>query len=280
MDSTIWARAFVINQDPEHGGLIVGFHTGQLPAMPVGMMYSGYADPLRIHQTPLPQKGTHGLVVFPGGDLRNGRWVGSYYPDQRDAITSDPSDPTVDYYAHWSGFWSYLDASGTLAMQWPDSSYLVVGSGSALPAVYRHIVDQNGDQQRVEYTMANRVQNPPGAPFSVNFAQASGTTFSLDTSGSVTIVGGPQATLKITFRGATLNIDASGNIGLDVPSGKNVNITDGGQAGDGVALLSLLIDWLNSHTHSDVQNGPSNTGTPVSPATVQNLQSQIVKLQQ
>lgn len=280
MDRTILAPAFVINQDPEHGGLIVGFRNGALPSMPVGLVYSGYADPLRIHQTPLPQKGTNGFVVFPGGDLRNGRWICSYYPDQRDAITSDPSDPTVDYYAHWSGFWRYLDASGTVAMQWPDSSYFLVGSGTTLPTLYRHIVDENGQQQRKSYPMSDRVANPPKSPFTLNFVQASGTTCTIDASGNTTVVGGSGSTLTLKFNGATATIDASGNFGVDVPSGKNVNLTAGGSASDGVALLSALINWLNGHMHSGVQGGTGTTGTPVSPATTAALQSAILKLQQ
>lgn len=307
MDKTFFAIGQVVAQDGENNAVKVVFRSsGMMPPLSVKMAHYGYADPLRVNQSPLPQKGTHGAIIFPNGDYRQGYWLFSLYPNLQDAITSDASDPTIDYYAHWSGYWRMLSQDGTIAQQWPDGSFLVVGSGMTLPKVYRHIVNDQQQQQRVEYTMKDRVAQQP-SPFGMLWQQAaSGMTFALDASGHATITGGPSgsftlaygsgstfvfdasgnmaingkpgSTITMNFGSGSISIDASGNISLNVPAAGMINLTGGGAASDGVPLLSALINWLNQHTHSNGNQG-SPTGVPITPAQQAQLESQIVKLE-
>lgn len=278
---------------------MVVLRSSQMPPVPVKMLYWGYADPLRVKQTPLPQKGSQGLIIFPDGDIRSAFWLGSYYPDLRDAITSDPNDPTIDYDAHWSGYWRYLDKNGTLAQQWPDGSYLVIGSGTTLPTLFRHIVDEQQQQQRVQFTLSDRVSGMVD-PFSLLWQQAgSGMTMALDGSGRFSITGGPDGSFSLAYAsgttftldasggvtirgkaGATVAVDTQGNIALNIPSGAEINLTQGGAAGDGVPLLSALIAAFNSHTHGGVQTGTGTSATPTTPLTTTQIASKVLKLQQ
>lgn len=301
MDGTFFAIGTVISQDPDNGAVKVALRSAQVPPLSVSMLYHGFCDPLRVAQAPLPQRGTAGIVIFPQGDIRSGYWLGAFFPNLQDAITTDAADPAgkLDYYAHWSGFWRILDMNGTTAAQWPDGSYLVVGSGTTLPKVFRHTVNGQQQRQRIEYTMADRVSGQVN-PFSVFWQQAaSGMTFALDASGHATITGGPQGSFTLNYAsgstltldssggiqvknkaGATVTLDTSGNLGIMVPAGKTISLTDGGSAGDAVPLVSLLTQAFNTHTHTGVQGGAGTTGTPTTPLTAAAIQSKVVKVQE
>jgi phage baseplate assembly protein gpV len=241
-----------------------------------------YADAVRVRQKPLPTIGSWGIVLFPYGDVRNGVWLGSYYPSQMDALTGSQAsgqgalDPFLDYETSFSGFWWLRDGQGNYAAQWPDGSWLTIGegtSGTTLPTVYRHTV-VNNQQQVVPFTQAERVSNPPNA-YNFTWEHKSGTTVAVDTSGNVTVSGAPGASLTFDFGTATLTVNASGNITLAVPSAEHVDFTQGGgAASDFLVLVSKFISAFNAHTHPDPQGG--STGTPTTPLSSGDVNSTLI----
>ena len=273
------AIAQVIQQVPKEHAVLVRLQTGEQPVFPIEVGYHGYADPFRINQHPLPQVGTWGLVAFVNGDIRNGVWICSYYAQQADAIASD-TDPTLEYESHWSGFWRSLNQAGTFAAQWPDGTSLVIGSGIALPAPTRHIVNQNSQvQQTIPFTMADRVPSPPSA-FQLQLTMKSGTTLTLDAAGdwtlvvpktisetcttlnisaagAVTITAGStmslSATTSMTLTSPLITLAASTEVHLQTP----LVVVDGDIVSSGLALL-------RTHTHTGVVPGTGVSGPPVS----------------
>jgi hypothetical protein len=291
----------VTAHDPNGGGIVVNLRTsGQLLGFPIRMSYRNSADGLRIKQDPLPGLGSWALVAFPYGDHRNGIFLGSYLPSQVDAITTkgDKFDPFLDYESTFSGHWSLLDGQGNQAIEYADGSYFTAASGLGLPTIYRHIVDQNQTQQRVAFTRADRIPNPP-SPFYFQYQHASGTSFTVNPSGSVTVSGVAGASGLFEFGGTTVSIDASGNTTTNGASGAafaaNFNgasikisssgvITlntdsivqielNGAPAADALALVSKLVSKFNAHTHPDPQGG--TTGTPTSPWSASDIQSSV-----
>lgn len=284
----IMAQAVVIGHGEDNGSVFVQFRTGQMPGAPVRMLYQGYADPLRVRQVPLPQRGTWGLVIFPNGDIRNGLWLGAYYPNQADALTTPATgtDPAMDYYAHWSGFWSLLDGGGNFAQQWPDGTSLTVAAATGVPTVYRHTVDDQQAQTKRAFTMAERVATTPAA-FYLDLVHSTGLRVLVDVDGNLTITGnasGHGSRLTMTFGGTTLTMNtgvsgAQGNVSLALAGTDVFSITQGGAAdNDFLVLVSKLITLFNNHVHSGIQVGGSNTGTPTASATVANLKAEPLKV--
>lgn len=223
-------RGMIASQDPPNGTVGVMLATGQL--VNAFILYPGANDALRIHQHPLPQRGTYGIVAFPNGDFRNAIWLGAFFPSQQDAITTGPENAgqsanpnasQIDYHAAYSGYWRYHDAVGTTAHQWPDSSSVVVGNNGVLPTVFRHIVD--GDQNRVQtaFTMADRVANPPAQPFPFTFNHKSGTSIVVDVSGNVTITNGPNGNIVLNSPNNNISLAASGNITISASGNVGIN---------------------------------------------------------
>jgi len=263
--------AQVLTQDPENDSVTVVLQSGgQFPTAPIKMLYHGHADGMRINKKPLPGKGTWGLVMFANGDIRNGVWLGGYHSSLIDAIPNNASDPFVHYDAHFSGHWNHLDTYGNYAQQWADGSTLVVNaSGAALPTIYRHTVDQTQVQQRVKYPYKDRVSAPP-KPFAMAFTQAvsggnGGCAFSVDASGNSTLSSSVTGkTSTITYNGASIKIDATGNIQMTPAGGAYVvvngelhatgNIIAGYGGGSSVTLLN--------HTHGGVTTGSGHTVKP------------------
>lgn len=234
--------AVVMSHDAANDAMVVAFPSLQMPGTSVRRLYDGSADSLRISKKPLPTRGTHGLVIFPMGDLRNPVWLGAIQQNLSDAIPSDANDPFMHYDSHFSGHWSLLDQFGNHATQFADGTSLTVNaSGGALPTTYRNIVDQNQERQRVAFPFSQRVPSPP-QPFTLSISQA--------TSGSL--------------GGATVTIDASGNVNITPSAGGNVvitgnlhvtqNVIAGYGGGDSVTL--------QNHLHSGVTTGSSNTQKP------------------
>lgn len=304
-------QAQVVAHDPPFGIRVAFRTTGQQASFRV-LLGRDFGNAVSVSQRPMPQIGSWGLVAFPNQDLRNGVWICAIYPSLLDALTttksdgSNPTDPHIDYEAHFSGDWSILDGLGNFAHQYVDSSYFVAASGTALPTVYRHTVDGNQKQQTVPFSYADRIPNPPASGFNYRFHHKSGTDLLLDTSGSVTVSGASGATLKFLFGGSTFMVDASGNTTvsgaagatltqtfghtsftidasglttLALPGGKTFNVTQGGgSATDAWALVSKLLNVINTHTHKDVQSGSSNSGTITSPVASGDLASTLSKV--
>lgn len=292
----------VVSQDPDGGGVVVILRTtGQAPGYPVRMLYSGPADSLRIEQPPLPGRGTWGVVLFPYNDARNGIWLGSYYPNQVDAIAGlvEGEGPTnalesnIKYTAHFSGLWNVIDPIGQSANVYPDGSYVVVGSGFAPPDIYRHTLV---DRKRVRslFTQEQRVPDPPspynwtintsglvtaiaGSGFSLQTVsgfslQASGAV-SVRASGAVSI--GSSTTFAIS---GTSGVSVSSDSGNVVFSAHNTTVTlahDGSvtietsgqlKLGSAAAMKLALADavesYFNAHHHI-APSGGGPTGGPL-----------------
>ena len=254
-----FAQARVTAHNPPFGLQVVFKSTGQMLSFPVTMLRD-YADGVRVRQKPLPQIGTWGVVIFPYGDLRNGIWLGAYYPSLVDALTTTQAsgqaatDPFIDYEASFSGDWWVLDGLGNYAKQWADSSWFVAASGDTLPTLYRHTVDSGNQQQTIPYPYSDRVKTPPasGQPFIFKWKHASGTSIA---------------------------VDVSGNVTLDLSSTAKLNITqDGGSPTDFLTLVSKLVSVFNNHTHKNVQGGSGNSGTPTTSISASDLQSDLINI--
>jgi hypothetical protein len=209
------SRGMVLSHDPDNDGIVVMLQSGQMPVYTVKRIYHGLVDAYRINKPPLPTRGSWGLIAFPGGDVRNATWLGSYQPHKIDAITSEQDDPFADYQAHFSGHWSHLHGvSGYLATQFADGSFFVAGSGISLPTMHRHVVGDQQKRERIEYPFSDRAPNPQKT-FSYSFNQ-SGTNFTatLDPSGNLNVLfdQGKSLTFQQSGTSATIVIDGSGNI--------------------------------------------------------------------
>jgi hypothetical protein len=203
------------------------------------MMY-GSADALRVSQKALPTEGTWGLCAWPYGDSRNGIWLGSIYTQGNSALAN--TNPDIDYEAHPSGAWSYLDQNGNYTFSLPDGSSVQFGSA---PSITRNIVNEAQQTVSIPYPNNTRMSGSP-TPFPFSFSLASGTTVSVDTSGNVTI-----------------NLAASGTL----------NITEGGAASDFLVLASKMVTQFNAHTHG---GGP----TPTTPITSTEIKSTLIGIQE
>lgn len=262
----------------------------------------------------MPQIGTWGVVMFPYGDIRNGIWMGSYYPSQVDALTTTqasgfaPTDPFIDYAAYFSGHWHLLDGLGNQATQWADGSYLTAAAASGLPTIYRHTVVAN-KQQNIPYARSTRIPNPPsgfvfdfehisgtrvgvtasGSTYASGAVGASGlytyggTKATIDASGNTTVSGAAGASLTFNFGAATITIASGGTISVNVPNSDTFNVTQGSMsAGDALALVSALVAAFNAHTHAvvGVQAGSSTitSNTPTSPWSASTIESAVAKV--
>jgi hypothetical protein len=261
--------AQVLTQDPENDSVYVMLRgSAQVLNFPVRRMYA-HADGVRMSKPPLPSRGSHIMVVFPGGDIRNPMMLGSHIPNQQDAIPAPAGDPFSDYHSDFSGGYYHKDGvSGNIAQQFADNSYFVMGSSLNLPTIYRHQVNSGQVQERIPFTQAFRNPNPQ-QPFAMGYGQATsgsvgGTTFSLDTSGNLTVSGTTQRSITLSFGGATVQCDSAGNINLTAGASTNVII-------NGNLRVTGNIFWNTSgtatdaigHKHSSVTTGSSQTGAPV-----------------
>jgi hypothetical protein len=214
------AIARVTAHDPPRRVQVVFGSTGQQPSFTVQMGLD-YGNALSVRQKPLPGIGSWGLVAFPRGDYRNGIWLCTYMPNLMDAMTyaGQATDPFIDMEAHFSGYWRQLDGKGQEAKQWPDGSFFNAASGGGsiltLPTVYRHIVDNN-QQKRVPYTRQDRIPNPP-SPFGFAFVHQTGTLATIGPSGNALVSGAAGKTITLVANGATIQIDAAGNIAMTTP---------------------------------------------------------------
>lgn len=283
-----FVQAQVIAHADDNSAVYVQFKSGQLPGAPIKMMYQGYADPLRVKQTPLPQRGTWGVVMFLNGDIRNGLWLGAFYPNQMTALTSPASgtDPAIDYEAHWSGYWRQMDGGGNMAMQWPDGSSLTVAAATGMPTVYRQVV--NGQQKQVQapFTMAQRVTTTPSA-FVMDLNHSSGFRITVAANGDLAITGsasghGSKATVSMAGTTLVMNspqISGDGWVTLDLIGGAKLEIQQASAgATDFLVLVSKFLTLFNNHVHSGIQAGGSNSGTPTVAATNANTKSNAINI--
>ena len=223
-------RAQVTAHDPPWGVRVAFRTTGQQISYRCYMSYD-YATALTASQRPLPQIGSWGLVCPVDDDLRSMVWIRAIVPSQQDALTttmasgSAPTDPHIDYQAHFSGDWHMLDGLGNYSRQWADGSYFTVGSGTTLPTVYRHTVDSTGTQQTIPFTRADRIPNPP-SPSAYHYQHVTGTNFTIDVSGNVSVSGVPvSGTMTMQFQDLSITIYGQGTINIaGTASGESINL--------------------------------------------------------
>jgi hypothetical protein len=218
------SNARVIAVDPAHRRLTVNLPSTQI--ITVRMAYAGPADGLRVNHKAMPGRGTEGIVVFPGGDNRNGFWLGSIYASAMDALTTD-TDQFMEYDSHWSGHFRLLDQGGNLTESFADGSFQQVGAGTTVPDTFRHTVDSAQKRQTTQLSADQRVSNPP-SPFNITLKHKSGTTLAVNPSGNVTVSGAAQATSTHIFNGTTTQIDSQGNLSINGAQGKTFTVTFNG----------------------------------------------------
>ena len=274
------ATAMVISHDPEGGGVNVMFKSGQIAGHPVKMGYD-QADGLRIRQRALPGKGTWGIVVFPNGDQRNGVWICSINSILVDAITSGPGDDFVEYFSHWSGYWDYLSENGDKSITFPDGTSITITESGSPAQTYRHIVDQNQQQQRIPVAQTDRIPAPAPAKI-INITHASGTKAVIDALGNltVTVVGastvnvdgdstvsvGGNASLSVsgTVTGKATSWSMTGPCSWDgnlTVTGTIVASSDISDNSGNYGTVNLIRTTYNSHYHGGVTTGTGNTDT-------------------
>lgn len=263
-------KAQVVSQDPDHYGLnviLLGAYGGQMPSLPVQVGTPGPRDGVRGSFHDLPQPGTHGLVAFPAGDLRNGTWLCAIQPALNDASTLLPGNLGIAYAAHYGGGWSWRGTDGTLYEAWPEGSTFLVGS--SIPSPVRHIVDQNGQRQQKAFPLSERVPKPPGS-FRMAFLHPTGASVTLTASGAWTLNAAPgQTATLVVSGGASVTLEANGSILVVPAAGQPVTVSGelhvtgqiyGGYGGaDQIGLLS------HHHPQGPDSRGDTeqNTGSPV-----------------
>ena len=244
-------HAIVLSVDPVARTLSVVLPSAQ-GISTVRAPYYGPADGLRVRQGPLPRPGTTGLCAWPYGDSRNGVWICSLYSGQQDA--TQPGDPHADYDSHWSGYWHLLDQSGQAFTSYPDGSYVTLSDEPGLPAVTRHIVDQNQKRQAVPVAATDRLASPP-SPRPYRFHHGSGTQVDIDASGNTSVAVQPGQTLRIAAGGTTITVAASGAVSILLASGETLGVGTGAFS-DFLVLASKLVAAFNTHTHTENGAGP------------------------
>lgn len=251
------AHAQVTAQDAGNRTLTILLRDGQMLSH-VPVLHYGPADGVRINQAALPGRGNVGVVALLNGDINSAVWLGAFQSALMDAVGS-PTDPFLEYQSHFSGYWSSLTSSGATTQTWPDGTQVVVGTEFS---PQRHIVSGTGQRVSVPFTQTERVPNPPGA-FPVQLIHASGTEVEIDSSGNLTVSG--VGTISITSP-STISIAATGNITINSQGtihaqAPSIYLDDGGTTQP--ICLQALQTWIESHVHSGVQAGGSDTGPPV-----------------
>jgi hypothetical protein len=291
----------VISVDPNKRRVTVQLASAQVAEVRMG--YHGPADAVRVSHQALPGRGSWGLCAFPYGDNRSGIWVCSTYPALVDAHTTQ-TDAFMEYNSHWSGAYEMLDQNGQWLKSFPDGTFLLVSGSATKPKMYRHTVDENQQQQFIEFPDSERIPNPP-KPRYFYLSHASGTIAEIDPQGNTTISGAKNAECTITFNNAVIQIDTSGNITATAANGSqfqananNASITidknggieanaatgqiiklSAGGAGTSFTFVrtDLLVSAFNSHVHSN-GNAGGNTGAPVTQITAATVQANIAKI--
>lgn len=268
-------RVQVLSHDPENDGVYCMTPSGQI--LPLVRRLYDHADGMRIKKPPLPVRGSWGLVQFPGGDIRNGFWMGAFHPNLVDSLPNDASDPFSDYESNFDGSWSYRHGvSGFWGQQWADNSSFSMGtSGLNLPDVHRHTVTSGQVRQRVPYPQSER--NPkPQPPMGWAYAQAAsggmgGLNVVCDASGNFTVSGGTLGrTFTVLFNSMTIvvspsgvSISASGSMPITLTAQTTVVNGDLHATGDVISGFGGS-GQVNLRTHKTtlVQTGTGLSGPP------------------
>ncbi len=237
--------ATVIAQDPKNYAVRVMTKSGFVFPTPVRVLMQGQCDALRAEMFPLPGVGTWGIVSFPDGDMRNAIWLGAIPANQLDAIPSveATSGQSVRYSSEYSGYWHARDSDGNETFNWPDGSTLVIGTAFQ-PT--KHIADSDGNRVSVAFPNSERRQTPAG-PFAFVYTHETGASVSINTSGGILIS------------------PASGQNAL-IGSGTTYRLVD-----------ERLVNLFNSHVHSGISTGTSDSGPPTTQMALGSQTTEITK---
>jgi hypothetical protein len=209
------SHAQVIGYDSENNGVWIQMPSGQTIMLQARSLYEGNADGIRVHQKPLPYIGSWGLVCFPYGDDRFPIWLGSYYPNFINALTSgsDIDDSQLDYYSHASGYYAVLDSQGQMYLRFPDGSQISANTDNSQPTTYRHSIDPIGAQTRIVFPDDQRNPNPP-PPFYLAVKHPTGASATCNPDGVIQIQQTNTPSLQ-TDKTTLWTLDAQGNVLVD-----------------------------------------------------------------
>ncbi len=242
--------AWVTGYDAQNHRVYVILHDGQQPPVPVRILIDGPADSFAVNQVEMPRRGTKVAVAFINHDVRNGILLGSFFPTGANTITSDTSTPFLNFFAHWTGNFEYMDQMGQTVNWYPDGTYVQVAQNiTALPTIYEHTVDTNGAQQQIAVSPSSRVApgNVPNPGFQIYIKHSSGTDITVDNNGNVIITLNSGATFQLN------------------------------NTSDALALVSKLLTAFNNHTHLGVTAGSGATGPPYTPWQTTDIESALAK---
>ena len=266
------SKAQVVSVNPDTNSVLVYLaqQAGEGPAVEVKVLTAGPCDGLRIKQAPLPTRGTLGVVAALDGDARSMIWLGALPLNAQDAITTLTGNNSIDYHAHWSGYYSLMDDLGNSTQVFPDGTEIVVGTANT-PT--RHIVGPQGTRQSVPVLPADRVAVTPG-PFPFKYSSPAGATVLVDSAGNISVSG-----QTVNIWGATninilgesnVNISAVTSINLTAPNvyingnlsaSGNVTVEGSVMATEDITTSDNSLSFVH-HTHNGVQTGGGNTGPP------------------
>jgi hypothetical protein len=195
---------------------LIGAMGGQGPTLPVQVLTPGPRDAVTGTFGPLPTVGTHGIVIFPSGDHRNGMWLGAFDPALPTAAAHAPGSSAMEYAAHYGGGWSRRSQTGVVEEILPDGSRIALGTPGVAPG--RYTVDAGGNRQLTPFTASQRVPSPPAAfPLTVN--HVTGASVVISASGSVNATAASGQAVTLTANGATAVLTALGAISLTAAAG-------------------------------------------------------------
>ena len=206
----------VTGRSAQPWGVYVIYPSIQASGVLVSAGLNGSADALRVSQKALPTEGTWGIVVWPYGDSRGGVWICSVYTQGYSAIVNTNAD--IDYEAHPSGAWDYLDQNGNYTFALPDGSFVQFGNGGAKPELTRQVVDSTQHIVTIPYPDSTRQATAP-PPFPMTLSLASGTAVFVDAAGNVTMQIAGNATIQVE---GTTNITSVGNATIQVDGATNI----------------------------------------------------------
>ncbi len=211
------SRAVVIAQDTSVWGVKVMLLSGQSPPFTFQVIRNGCSDPYRINQPPLPVVGTWGIVASVNADERMGYWLGAVDANYITSVQNN-NDPYLKFESHYSGYVDYLDSQSIAFKQYADGTYLLCSTSTTPPLLTRTIVNQDQTLSTVSLDLADRINSIPSPRYFI-FNHASGTDFTVDPSGSVSLQIASNGTLDALCGGSSVNIDSTGNTTITGASG-------------------------------------------------------------
>jgi len=252
------SRAVVISQDTSVWGVKVMLLSGQSPPFTFQVLRSGCSDAYRINQDPLPVVGTWGVVASVNADERMGYWLGATDANYITAV-QNINDPYLKFESHYSGYVDYLDSQSIGFKQYADGTYLLCSNSTTPPSLTRTIVNQDQTLSSVSLDLADRITSIPSPRYFI-FNHASGTDFTVDPSGSVSLQIASNGTLDALCGGSSINIDATGNTTITGASNASFSANFNGAV---ISISSTGIVSITTSQEVNVSGSVINLESPV-----------------